>query len=192
MLMGNTALAVRRFDRIPGGGRIHMEDFAQALEIFPEGKYKNAGMAELASIIATVIGPEAAQDFVARITFVIMTGNGDMHLKNWSLLYPDTKTPVLSPAYDLVSTVPYISNDQLALNLAEVKDFWEVDRKLIIKFVKLAALPLNLTLHTVERIVRGIQQSWPELKERSQMPPEMVRLIENHMNSLPLVRDFGS
>lgn len=36
-----------------------------------------------------------------------------MHLKNWSLLYPDQRTPMLSPAYDLVATVPYIADDQL-------------------------------------------------------------------------------
>nr|WP_244617037.1 MULTISPECIES: HipA domain-containing protein [unclassified Rhizobium] len=32
--------------------------------------------------------------------------NGDMHLKNWSLIYPDRRTPALSPAYDLLSTIP--------------------------------------------------------------------------------------
>jgi serine/threonine-protein kinase HipA len=49
-----------------------------------------------------------------------------MHLKNWSLLYPDGRTPTLSPAYDLVSTVPYLPGDRLALNLAGTKEFAEV------------------------------------------------------------------
>jgi hypothetical protein len=33
------ALAVERFDRAPGGRRIHMEDFAQVFGLFPDAKY---------------------------------------------------------------------------------------------------------------------------------------------------------
>ena len=39
-----------------------------------------------------------------------------MHLKNWSLLCPDRRRPVLSPGYDFVATLPYIPNDTLALS----------------------------------------------------------------------------
>ena len=61
----------------------------------------------------------AAADDVAAIT-----GNGDMHLKNWSLLYPgDGRTPKLSPVYDVLSTIPYIPKDGLALSLAGEKSF---------------------------------------------------------------------
>ena len=44
--------------------------------------------------------------------FSVLIGNADMHLKNWSLLYPDRRTPVLSPAYDFVATLPYIPERQ--------------------------------------------------------------------------------
>jgi len=43
----------------------------------------------------------------------VLIGNADMHLKNWSLLYPNRRTPVLSPGYDFVATLPYIPNDKL-------------------------------------------------------------------------------
>lgn len=59
-----------------------------------------------------------------RLAFAAITGNGDMHLKNWSLLYPgDGRTPALSPVYDVLSTIPYIPQDGLALSLAGEKSF---------------------------------------------------------------------
>ena len=60
-------------------------------------------------------------EFVRRLVFSVLIGNGDMHLKNWSLLYPDGRTPLLSPAYDFVSTVPYIPGDSLALSFGGAK-----------------------------------------------------------------------
>jgi serine/threonine-protein kinase HipA len=99
--LGSKALAVKRFDR-DRGKRIHMEDLAQVFGIFPENKYEKVGFVKIATMINLIMGPKAAQDFVARLAFTIITGNGDMHLKNWSLLYPNGITPVLSPAYDLV------------------------------------------------------------------------------------------
>ncbi len=51
-----------------------------------------------------------------RLTFSTLIGNGDMHLKNWSLIYPDRRTAALSPAYDFASTIPYIKGDRFALN----------------------------------------------------------------------------
>src|SRR5262249_52778821 len=115
-LAGKKALAVRRFGRLSGGGRVHMEGLAQVFVVFSEEKYAKVGLAQIAERIGTVMGQEAAQEFAARLAFVVLTGNGDMHLKNWSLLYRDGRTPTLSPAYDLVSTVPYIPGDRLALN----------------------------------------------------------------------------
>ncbi len=52
---------------------------------------------------------------VRRLTFSVLIGNGDMHLKNWSLIYRDRRRPELSPAYDLLSTVPYIQGNEAAL-----------------------------------------------------------------------------
>jgi serine/threonine-protein kinase HipA len=59
----------------------------------------------------------------------VLIGNGDMHLKNWSLLYPDGRTPVLSPACDLVATFPYIPNDSLALTFGGSRSLSEIDRR---------------------------------------------------------------
>ncbi len=42
-----------------------------------------------------------------RLAFSLLIGNGDAHLKNWSLIYRDRRNPTLSPAYDFVSTAAY-------------------------------------------------------------------------------------
>lgn len=118
------ALAVRRFDRTEQG-RIHMEDFAQALGQRPGSKYdEQRSYSDLARLVALVCGEASVIEFSKRLMFSAIVGNGDMHLKNWSLLYADGRTPELSPAYDLLSTTVYIHNDNLALRLGSTKR-WE-------------------------------------------------------------------
>ena len=63
---------------------------------------------DLARLVAMVCGESSAIEFAKRLMFSAIVGNGDMHLKNWSLLYPDRRTPELSPAYDLLCTTVYI------------------------------------------------------------------------------------
>lgn len=118
------ALAIRRFDRTEAG-RVHMEDFAQALGQRPADKYdERRTYTDLARLVAMVCGGSSAIEFAKRLMFSAIVGNGDMHLKNWSLLYPDRRTPELSPAYDLLCTTVYIQNDNLALRLGSAKR-WE-------------------------------------------------------------------
>jgi serine/threonine-protein kinase HipA len=117
------ALAVQRFDRGPGGKRIHMEDFAQVFGAFPEAKYKKRSYANIASVLWAECGDASTYEFVRRLVFSTLIGNADMHLKNWSLIYHDRRTPSLSPAYDLVSTIPYIADDEAALTFARTRRF---------------------------------------------------------------------
>jgi serine/threonine-protein kinase HipA len=182
---GKKALAVQRFDRSPAG-RVHMEDLAQVFGVFPDAKYEKVGLTRIAEMVGLVMGAAAAQDFVARVTFIVMTGNGDMHLKNWSLLYPDGRAPVLSPAYDLVSTVPYLPRERLALTLAGTKEFAGVTIDRFRRLAARAALPERETLATVERIVDGVKSTWPQLRGASELPKEIAQRIDAHMQGLAL------
>ncbi|ESX61433.1 hypothetical protein X759_35345 [Mesorhizobium sp. LSHC420B00] len=66
----------------------------------------------------------AALEFVRRLALTVITGNGDMHLKNWSLIYRGNGfKPALSPIYDLLSTVPYLPADAMALSLGGERSF---------------------------------------------------------------------
>ena len=119
MADGN-ALAVRRFDRT-AGGRVHAEDFAQVLGQRPGDKYDRYTYADLARVLATFSDERAVTEFSRRLMYAALVGNGDMHMKNWSLIYRDRRTAELSPAYDLLCTAAYIRNDGLALRLGSAR-----------------------------------------------------------------------
>lgn len=95
-------LLVRRFDRA-AGTRVHMEDFAQVLDRPDQfsGRFE-----EIARFVASEC-PVDREELIRRLVFMIASGNADAHLKNWSVVYPDTRTPRLSPAYDQVATVAF-------------------------------------------------------------------------------------
>jgi serine/threonine-protein kinase HipA len=73
----------------------------------------------------------------------VVMGNADMHLKNWSLLYPDRRTPVLSLDYDLVSTVPYLPKDTLGLNFGDTHGLHEITKDQIRRFAGTARIPVS-------------------------------------------------
>src|SRR6266511_434916 len=86
--------------------RVPIEDLAQVQNIYPEAKY-SGNYETVAALVYRGRDAEALREFARRLAFTILIANGDGHLKNWSLIYRDARTPTLSPAYDLVATAPY-------------------------------------------------------------------------------------
>ena len=80
VLSGSQALAIKRFDR-DGKRRIHIEDFAQVYNVFPHNKYSRVSYANIANMVWTLTGEQGLIDFIRRLVFTILIGNGDMHLK---------------------------------------------------------------------------------------------------------------
>ncbi len=179
--LGGKALAVERFDRGPGGQRIHMEDFAQVFGLFPDDKYGHRSYANIASVLWAEAGQESTYEFVRRLVFSVLIGNADMHLKNWSLLYPDTRTPVLSPAYDFVATLPYIPGDTLALNFGGSRSIGEITRDQMRRFADTARIPTSplwvLAVETAERTVAA----WKTLEQAELLPKEMRAAIDKQI-----------
>jgi serine/threonine-protein kinase HipA len=122
------AFVIDRFDREKGGARIHIEDFGQVLD-HPPGDPQYHGKYEHLGAVLSALCPQDFREFVERLAFCALCGNTDAHLKNWSLIYPDGRTPRLSPAYDLVASVLYVPplDDGLALELAGRKRFENID-----------------------------------------------------------------
>jgi serine/threonine-protein kinase HipA len=121
----HVAFAVKRFDRDCNRTAIHMEDFAQVRGIWPSAKY-HSSFETVASICYRGRDREALMEFTRRLVFNVLIGNGDAHLKNWTLLYADQMKPTLSPVYDLVSTVPYINDDNIGLKWRGGRRFSDV------------------------------------------------------------------
>ncbi|MCP3889425.1 MAG: type II toxin-antitoxin system HipA family toxin [Desulfobulbaceae bacterium] len=121
------AFAIRRFDR-KGQERIHTEDFAQVLVKYQHEKYDSANYEQIGKVLFNFTGNGLAnvQQFARRLLVNILLANGDAHLKNWSLIYPDKITPELSPAYDIVTTRVYMGDERkFALNLGKNKEWYK-------------------------------------------------------------------
>lgn len=183
------ALAVRRFDRGPAGERIHMEDFAQVFGLFPDDKYDRRSYANIAAVLRAEAGEEATYAFLRRLVFSVLIGNGDMHLKNWSLLYPDRRTAVLSPAYDFVSTVPYLPADQLALGFGGSRSLAGVTRDQLRRFADTAHLPVSPLSEIAAETAQRTVEAWGQIAERESLPldlrPKIDRQIETAARATP-------
>lgn len=124
---GELVFAIRRFDRPSPGVRVHMEDFAQVNGLPPALKYdeyrplsERMNFETIGNQIRTFCGDDDLRQYVRRLVFMALCGNADAHLKNWTLIYPDGRTPRLSPAYDFVCTIAYgETSEQLALPFAK-------------------------------------------------------------------------
>ncbi|OJW51115.1 MAG: hypothetical protein BGO67_12360 [Alphaproteobacteria bacterium 41-28] len=185
-LQGHLALAVKRFDRGPNQTRIHMEDFAQVYGIYPEQKYDKVSYTNIANMIWTLCGEKGLTEYIRRLVFSILIGNGDMHLKNWSFLYPDRRTPLLSPAYDLLSTVPYIPGDNLALTLVKTKQMHLCNEQVFNALAEKAKLPKHLVLNTMKQTVEATRQNWPQIKQNADLDQRILSSIDEHMSFIPL------
>lgn len=112
-----------------------------------------------------------------------------MHLKNWSLLYPDRRTPVLSPAYDFVATLPYIPSDSLALT------FWRQSQPegdypdQVRRFADTARLPASPLWTIVRETAQRTVAAWENLAEKDLLPRQMTEAIGRHI--LAVVRRVG-
>lgn len=179
--VGKTALAVERFDRLADRSRVHMEDFAQIFGLYPGDKYKRRSYANIASVLWAETSQETTYEFVRRVVFSVVMGNADMHLKNWSLLYPDRRTPVLSPAYDLVSTVPYIPSDTLGLNFGDSRDLHEITKDQIRRFAEAARIPVSPLWKIVTETAERTAESWKTLEQREALSKEIRGAIEKQI-----------
>jgi len=182
-LAGN-ALTVERFDRGPGGQRIHMEDFAQVFGVFPEGKYKSVSYANIARVLWAETGEQGTYEFVKRLAFSVLIGNADMHLKNWSLLYPETRTPVLSPAYDFVATLPYIRNDKLAMTFGGSRSLEGITFDQIRRFTDTAGLPMTPILRIVHETAEATATAWRRLDHKGLLPADVLKVVNRQISGV--------
>ena len=184
--MPGRALATKRFDRAPGGKRIHMEDFAQVFGLFPDDKYGHRSYANIAAVLWAETGAAGAYEFVRRVVFSVLIGNADMHLKNWSILYPDERTPALSPAYDFVATLPYIPDDTLALSFGGNRSLQAITLDQVRRFVDTAGLPMKPVWDIVRETVDLTKEEWLKLTEKDILSAEMTRTIHAQIDRLTL------
>ncbi len=166
------AYAIRRYDRDEHRNRIQAEDFAQVLFKYAHEKYGTTNFEQVGKIVYEFTGHGLAnvQQMARRLLINILLGNGDAHLKNWSLIYPDQTTAELAPAYDIVYTQAFIPGEsQISLNLAGNKDWYAMNLSHFESWAGSIGAPWRAIQPHLEDVIEKARAHWPEYLEQSPM-----------------------
>ena len=182
---GESAFAIRRFDR-GEEGPVHTEDFAQVFGVFADDKYENASYRQILSVLAIETDEQSVVEFVRRLTYSVLIGNGDMHLKNWSLIYPDRRNALLAPAYDLLSTLAYIPGDDAALKFHSSREWASYTYDELEAIADKARLPAKLITATAKDVVAQFDDAWSNESGHLPFPDDVRSAIERHRKTLAI------
>ncbi len=184
--MQGQAFAIKRFDRLKDGNPVHIEDFAQVFDVYPKDKYNKASAANIAHVIGAESDEKDISEFIRRLVFNTLIGNADMHLKNWSLIYPNKRNATLSPAYDFVSTIPYLKEDKVALNFSRTKRFDEFTFDELKHLAAKALIPEKVVLDTAIETVALFHEHWQKEKTNLPLYSNVIEAIDKHINKVPI------
>ena len=189
-LQEDEALAVKRFDRPKRGTKTHIEDFAQVFKLYPERKYERYGYVAIGRTLAAYANDQSMDQFARRLIFCAMIGNADMHLKNWSVIYENRKSPELSPAYDLVSTVSYVNDDSMALRLAPgVKRWREMTMAAFESLASRVGVHRAGLLRPVKETIDRFQDVWQIEKNHLPISKRVATSIDSQLELVPIIAE---
>lgn len=175
---GRPGLLVERFDRVAesdGTARaLAVEDAAQVTGIYPADKYAVTAEAvtnALAGVCAARL--VAARDIFRQLCFAWLTGNGDVHAKNLSVLATPGGEWRVSPAYDLPSTLPY-RDHTLALPMSG-RDIG-LSRRSLLAFAESVGIPARAAERTLDSALAATR-TVPDELEAGVLPfsPQAIR-----------------
>ena len=181
---GELCYITKRIDRTKNGKKLPMEDFCQLTERLTEHKYRGSHEQIAKAILEFSAAPKLdLVNFWEIVIFCFLTGNADMHLKNFSLYCPLAGNSggfdfQLTPAYDLLSTALVIPEDkeELALTLNGKKS------RLNRSDFETAALNSGLEQRVIENIFAKFQKTipkWDLLIDNSFLSNEMKKNYKN-------------
>jgi len=194
-------LAVTRYDRDVGSNpaaRVHCEDFAQILDVMPEQKYTGGTYLDVANTMMAFpsLGEPAVHELLRRLVVNEMLGNPDMHLKNIGVIYPDGRTPLLPPAYDIVAYAAYNKRVGHALHILPP------DRRppdsggagkpglspaVVREFCALLDIPEKPAAAVVRHAVAAAVRKWPGMIQNAGLTAAQKEKLLAHFLAHPLV-----
>lgn len=167
--------ATNRYDRISSSEkrikglkvpfRLHQEDFAQAMGIPSGQKYETEKKGYLSRMFEIIRGyttnPIAEQMKLWKILcFNYLIGNGDAHIKNYSLLYNENlKNIKVAPAYDIVCTRCYNLRDEASMFIGNEINFKSIKRDTFKEAAKEAGLTEKVALKIFDEIADGFEKA---------------------------------
>lgn len=170
---GTLAYITRRIDRAKKT-KLHMEDMCQLTERLTEDKYKGSYEQITKAIVKYAANPGLdVINFYEQVVFSFLTGNADMHLKNFSLIKRPGIGYVLAPAYDMVVSALLMPEDteELALTLNGKKR--KLQRKDFDALLAATTIIEEKSLHSIFDKMAMAMPAWQELIEISFLAPEL-------------------
>ncbi|HWL43166.1 MAG TPA: HipA domain-containing protein [Ilumatobacter sp.] len=171
---GRPGLLVTRFDRI--GDRhaptaLAVEDGCQVSNRYPSDKYSMSAETVLTNLAEHCRARAAAllQGF-EQVLFAVITGNGDQHAKNFSMMHTGSEWR-LAPAYDIPSSQPY-GDSSLAINLGGTRDP-QVSRRRALTFADDIGLPTGAARLALDRL---LERTTPWTERLDELPFDDARI----------------
>ncbi len=187
-------LAIQRFDRSARGDRIHAEDFAQVLFKTPAEKYSAACATALGQVVHGYTHSALAntQQLARRLLVNVLLGNGDAHLKNWSLVYPDKVHAELAPAYDLLCTQTVLPQDrQQPWAIGGCRDWYSLDFSHFAEWGRAVGVPWRVLRPQLLDTVERARTLWPQALEAAPMLETHKLLLRHHWKNLQKKLQYG-
>jgi len=168
------AYITRRFDRV-GRKKVAVEDLCQLSEMPTEQKDKSTAerVGRVIRQYSSNPGDDALKYFELTI-FSFVTGNADMHMKNFSMICADTGRVSMAPAYDLLATRLLIPNDEDELTLSVAGRKHGMNRQ---DFIKLGS-NLSIPEVTIERTLNSFisfEKAYKDMIDLSILDDELKR-----------------
>ena len=180
-------LCVERFDfdygSEPRPVKRSVKQFAELMDLpaVSGGKYAPT-TEELFGFIEKALPPDAQSEFAMRYLFGYILGNGDMHAKNFSLIYdPQTERWKLSPVYDILNTRLYGLPNRLCLSLGEGDERHDPDLFLLVDFLSdfLGTHGFEVLYERLRRLPETAQPVGSEVETavRRELPEENTKIL---------------
>ncbi|NDW22131.1 type II toxin-antitoxin system HipA family toxin [Alteromonas hispanica] len=172
---------VERFDVDNDGNKMGIEDYATLMGRPGDQKYLGSYENIMRATLRNTHSPEETDKMFALIAFNCLIGNGDAHLKNFSLQYDTNQSNVkLSPVYDVTHTLIYPTIDNaMALKMRKSKAF--PTRRDLIEFAFNAGVSRSFAADKVDNIAQGILECLASMNEVSLMAG-LKESIEKHVS----------
>jgi serine/threonine-protein kinase HipA len=193
---------IRRFDR-NGDARVHQEDLAQVVDVYPECKYGrvrehpeclDVDMARLVAVIRAVAGRTGYIKAIRRLALMVATGNSDAHLKNWAFIYPDRIKAELAPLYDQVAicawegmegrwALPWKSNRNRA---------GRTDERSFATLAEALGEPAEEAVDLARAVRDRLADVWSQAGIDSLYPPAHAEALRRYWRAVPFLRVAAS
>ena len=188
-LDGAPAYLTRRFDILPDGRKLHMEDFSSLAGLLVRGssnaKYRGS-YEDLAAVVASV---SSAPLLDLRLFFRMVLANytlcnGDAHAKNFSMIDEDNGAWRLAPVYDVMNTRVHVVDGDFAMEDGLFKDKRECPKNQMRAFFQEWGENIGLSARIIQLEIRNASESFATILNElpsSYMSQKAQRVFRYHI-----------